>query len=435
MNNATNQAVAPPPARRPGARTILIAAETALLAGLALSACGGAGGGLATAATPGAATSTPTPVPTPISARGALLADIFGTYPRLIRQSHHANPALNGRLVASISSTENGQPVGGIYASGDDGKSFARVGAIADPEFKKGQCCGTLYELPVAIGTLPAGTLLYSASVGAERPGVAMENRIYQSADGGGSWTYLSLCGKGRFGKNGQTSGIWEPEFGIAKSGELVCYYSDETLAGHSQVLVQITTRDGVNWTAPQTIVAGDDPNARPGMAIVRQLPNGGYFMTFENCYGGPLDCSVRAKRSADGLNWGAPNDTGIRLETASGQFFRHAPTFAWSPVAGQANGMLIAIGQILVDKNGIPDASGTGKTMFTNSTADGSGPWRAVASPLAIPNPPLQTNWCQNYSSPMLPSVDGKTLMMMQTDGGADNSCRTRFGSAPLAP
>lgn len=431
MNNATDQAVAHRSERRPGALAFIMATAAALLIGLSLNACGGTGGGVA--ATPVA--TAPAPTSPSSTARGTLLADVFGAYPRLIRQMHHADAALNGRLVASMSSSENGQPAAGIYASGDDGKTFAHVGTIADPDFKTAQCCGTLYELPVAIGALPAGTLLYSTSMGAGRTGVPMENRVYKSADGGANWTYLSVCGKGRIPRNGKGTGIWEPEFGVAKSGELVCYYSDETLAGHSQVLVQTTTRDGVNWSAPQTIVAGDDPNARPGMPIVRQLPNGAYLMTYENCYAGPLDCALRAKRSPDGLDWGAPNDPGFRLETASGQFFRHAPTFAWSPLAGHPDGMLIAIGQILVDKNGIPDAGGNGKTMFINTTADGSGPWRAVASPLAIPNPPLMTNWCQNYSSPLLPSADGKTLTMLQTDGGADDSCRTRFGSAPLAP
>jgi hypothetical protein len=407
-----------------------LAATALLCAGLVLSACGGSS---AIAAAPVATAPPPAASGAP---RGTLLADIFGTYPRVVRQSHHQNPALNGRLVASISSTENGQPVGGIYASSDDGKSFSRIGAIADPEFKKGQCCGTIYELPAKIGALPAGTLLYSTSVGAERSGTAMENRIYQSADGGASWSYLSLCGQGRIPKTMQRpSGIWEPEFAIAASGELVCYYSDETLDGHSQVLVLVTSRDGVTWSAPKTIVAGDDPNARPGMPVVRKLPSGAYLMTFENCYGGPLDCALRAKRSADGLNWGAANDPGFRLETASGQFFRHAPTFAWAPVAGQPNGMLIAVGQILVDRNGVPDASGNGKVMFTNTSADGSGPWKIAPTPLALTSPPLKTNWCQHYSSPLLPSTDGKTLFMLQSDGGEDQSCRTRFGSAALAP
>lgn len=408
--------------------TGVVAAVTALCASLILSACGGS-------AAVAAAPATTTPPAASAAPRGTLMADVFGAYPRLVRQSHHQNAALNGRLVASMSSNENGTPVAGIYASSDDGKTFARIAAIADPDFKQGHCCGTLYELPVKIGALPAGTLLYSASVGQER-NAPMENRIYQSADGGATWNYLSLCGKGRIAKNlKDPSGIWEPEFAIAKSGELVCYYSDETLAGKSQILVQVTSKDAINWTAPQTIVAGDDPNARPGMAIVRQLPSGSYLMTYENCYGGPLDCALRAKRSPDGLNWGAANDPGFRLETASGQFFRHAPTFTWVPVAGQPNGMLVAIGQILFDKNGVVDASGNGKTMFTNTTADGSGPWRAVAAPLALPSPPSATNWCQNYSSPLLPSADGKSLIMLQTDGGADNSCRTRFGSAALTP
>jgi hypothetical protein len=403
-----------------------ILAAAALCAGLILSACGGTGAvaSASTAGTPGTAEA---------SNRGTLLTDDFATYPRLIRQSHHQAAALNGRLVASVTSKNGDQAVAGIYASNDDGTSFKRIGTIADPAFNDGHCCGTLYELPVQIGALPAGTLLYAASVGQKRT-APMENRIYQSADGGVTWNYLSLCGTGRIPKNPNgPSGIWEPEFAIAKTGELVCYYSDETLAGHSQILVEVTSRDGVNWSAPQAIVAGDDPNSRPGMAIVRQLPNGAYLLTFENCYLGPLDCALRAKRSDDGIHWGAANDPGFRLETASGQFFRHAPTFTWASVPGHPEGMLIAIGQILVDKNGIPDASGNGKSMFTNTTADGSGPWKLVASPLAITSPPLTTNWCQNYSSPLLPSADGKGLVMLQSDGGADQSCRTRFGAAAM--
>jgi hypothetical protein len=402
-----------------------------LCVGLFLSGCGGSG---AIAAAPNAiAAGTPPAAAGPN--QGTLLADTFATYPRLIRQSHHQTAALNGRLVASVTTRNTEQAVAGIYASNADGVSFSRIGTIADPDFKNGHCCGTLYELPVKIGALPAGTLLYSASVGQER-NAPMENRIYQSADGGATWNYLSLCGKGRIPKNlKDPSGIWEPEFAIAKSGELVCYYSDETLAGHSQILAEVTSGDGVNWSAPRTIVAGDDPKSRPGMAIVRQLPNGSFLLTFENCYLGTLDCALRAKRSRDGLDWGAANDPGFRLETASGQFFRHAPAFTWAPVPGQPDGMLIAIGQILVDKNGIPDASGNGKAMFTNTTADGSGPWKLVASPLAIGAPPLTTNWCQNYSSPLLPSTDGKRLAMLQSDGGADQSCRTRFGAAALTP
>ena len=372
----------------------------------------------------------------PTVPRGALLDDAYTSYPRLIRQSHHRDAALNGRLVASMTATENGQPAAAIYASADEGKSFRRIAAIVDPEFAKGpkgRCCGGLFELPVRIGALPAGTLLYSLSVGESRLGVPMENRIYQSADSGRNWSYLSLCGTGRIPKHRGTSGIWEPEFAIAKSGELVCYYSDETLAGHSQVLVEVTSRDGVKWSAPKVIVAGDDPNTRPGMPIVRRLPNGGYLMSYENCYLGPLDCALRIKRSPDGLDWGAPNDPGDRPQTASGQFLRHAPTFTWMPAAGKPDGMVVAIGQILVDRHGRPDPSGNGKTMLVNDSPDISGPWRALPTPIALQKPVVLSNGCQNYSTPLLPSVDGKRLAMLQSDGAEDPTCRTRYGEAAI--
>jgi hypothetical protein len=366
--------------------------------------------------------------------RGTLLADEFTTYPRVIRQSAHRDAALNGRLVASVTANPGGVAQGAIYASTDEGRSFRKIGAVIDPLMAKGHCCGTLYELPRAIGALPAGTLLYSSSLGQEMPGTAMENRIYASTDGGVSWNYLSLCGKGRVPKSKDApSGIWEPEFAISADGRLVCYYSDETLAGHSQILVQVVSSDGINWSAPQTIVAQDDPNGRPGMAVVRKLPNGTYFLTYENCYGGPLDCRVRAKRSANGLDWGPVNDPGTLLQTADGQFLRHAPTVAWAPVAGSPNGKLLVIGQIVFNGSGTVDTRLNGRTLFTNTSADGSGPWTAVPAPLGIPVPPQATNWCQNYSTPLLPSVDGKTLFVMHSDGGADQTCRVRFGSGAL--
>ncbi|MES2160233.1 MAG: exo-alpha-sialidase [Pseudomonadota bacterium] len=380
-----------------------------------------------------ACVATPTAPP-----HGTLLEDVYSSYPRLLRQTHHGDAALNGRLLASVTATENGQPAAAFYASDDQGGSFKRISAIVDAEFAKGpkgRCCGTLYELPVRIGALPAGTLLYSASVGESRYGVAMENRIYQSGDGGAHWRYLSACGTARIPKNQQTSGIWEPEFAIAQSGELVCYYSDETLAGHSQVLVQITSRDAIHWSAPKIIVAGDDPNARPGMAVVRRLPNGGYLMTYENCYLGPLDCSLHIKRSPDGLDWGDPNDPGDRPQTVAGQFFRHAPSLTWMPVDGRPQGMVVAIGQILVGRDGQPDADGNGKTMFVNSDPDVRGTWTAVPTPVALQRPILLSNGCQNYSSPLLPSVDGKRLAMLQSDGAEDPTCRTRFGSAAISP
>ena len=56
-----------------------------------------------------------------------------------------------------------------------------------------------------------------------------------------------------------------------------------------------------------------------------------------------------------------------------------------------------------------------------------------AVAAPIGLPSAPLTTNWCQNYSTPLLPSLDGSRIMMMQTDSTADGGCVARFGEGGL--
>jgi hypothetical protein len=395
---------------------------------VAIAGCGGGGGGGAAAAAP-----PPAPAPPPGVSRGTLLNDNLALYPRAVRLAAQADSARNGQLIASVTTSVGGVLQAGIWRSSDNGASFTALGAVADAEFAKGLCCGTLFELPQAVGALPAGTLLYAASVGADLSGTVMENRIHRSDDGGATWRFLSVCGRGRVARvGGRNNGIWEPEFSMAATGELVCHYADETVPGKSQVLAYVKSSDGITWSAPQLTVAGDNANQRPGMPVVRKLPGGKYFMVFENCFGGPLDCSVRAKLSDDGLNWGAANDLGRRLETASGQFFRHAPTVAWAPVAGQPNGMLMVIGQILFDGSGAVDAAGNGKTMLINTNADGSGAWRVVATPIALANPPLVTHFCPNYSSPLLPLPNG-TLVMMQSDYGSNGDCRVRFGSGAL--
>jgi hypothetical protein len=103
-------------------------------------------------------------------------------------------------------------------------------------------------------------------------------------------------------------------------------------------------------------------------------------------------------------------------------------------PVAGKPDGMVVVVGQILVDRNGRPEPRGNGKTVFVNDSPDVSGPWRAVPSPIALQKPVVLSNGCQNYSTPLLPSADGKSLAMLQSDGAENPTCRTRFGSAAVA-
>ena len=403
----------------------------ALLAAALLFACGGGGGG---------ASEAPRAVPlaAPVE-RGTLLQATWSAYPRLVRLSHQADSRRNGTIVASVTENLNGVWQAGFHASVDDGARFQRVGALVDVEFAKGLCCGTLFELPQAVGSIAAGTLLYAASVGADAAGALMAQRIYRSDDAGATFRRIdgAYCGRSSVPRSpgGAGSGIWEPEFLVAADGSLACIYSDETEPGRSQVLKLTATRDGVAWSTPHVIVAGAASSDRPGMAVVRKLPSGRYAMSFENCSAARLDCAVRLKLSDDGLDWGAVGTLGARPETAAGQYFRHAPTLAWTTVAGQPRGVLALIGQIVSADNAGVDVSGSGRVLFVDDSGEGGGEWRMVPAPIGLQSAPTVTNWCQNYSTPLLPSADGAQILLMQTDGTAEGGCAARFGRGRLSP
>jgi hypothetical protein len=55
--------------------------------------------------------------------------------------------------------------------------------------------------MPQAVGMLPAGTLLFSASIGLDAVGALMEQRIYRSDDAGATFTRIegAACGRPAF--------------------------------------------------------------------------------------------------------------------------------------------------------------------------------------------------------------------------------------------
>ncbi|HZX08837.1 sialidase family protein [Kribbella sp.] len=352
------------------------------------------------------------------AATGQLLYDGTGLYPRAIRLEHSG--AANGRILASIVTFSGNDGLGAIYESTNNGSSFTQVGTVADPQAAagKGLCCATLFELPRAVGGLPAGTLLWAASVGASaRP---MSLRIWRSNDVGRTWSYLSSCATAP-----NDRGLWEPEFSVAADGRLVCHYSDETDPAHSQKLMEVRSTDGVTWTDPSPTVVSPTVGHRPGMPIVRRLPSGRYVMSYEICgLGGQYDCAAYIRHSADGWNWGSPSDLGRRVQTIDGRYFTHAPTIALAP-----NGKLLLVGQILQNADGSV-AAGNGRTIFAN-TGGGNGYWYELPAPVAVTNP--YNNYCPNYSSPMVVSPDGRSVLELASDYDG-TVCKTYFGTGSAA-
>jgi hypothetical protein len=79
---------------------------------------------------------------------------------------------------------------------------------------------------------------------------------------------------------------------------------------------------------------------------------------------------------------------------------------------------------------------SGNGRTLLVNSNADGTGNWTTLTAPVAITSPPGPSgNPCQNYSSALLPSTDGSTLLEMANDytNGTSGGCHAYFATARL--
>jgi len=346
-------------------------------------------------------------------------------YARVLRLSHNSDPTKNGQVVVSVTAFPNGANEEDIYAS-SDGVSFARVGAVQDPDFSGGLCCGTLYELPSQVGGLTPGTLLWSGSVGQNSTTQPMQLKVYQSADQGKTWTYLSnTATAAKLSSVG--GGLWEPQFEVAGDGALVCIYSDETQAGHSQILHQIRSYDGIHWQDSTFTVASSIQSDRPGMPVVVKLPSGSYFMSYELC--GPAACTVFSRTSVDGWNWGDATNMGTRVASATGQWFEHAPTSVWSPSATSANGTLLLTGQLLYESNGTLSGS-SGGAIFANRTADGSGSWTTMPAPVKIAD--AYDNYCPNYSSPLLPSVDGQSVLEFASDY-VGSVCTMYYGSGAV--
>jgi hypothetical protein len=204
---------------------------------------------------------------------------------RVVRLQYAAQPQERSRMIVTATS-----PVGGphidVYAADQRGSPFRQIGTISDPRFTTGLCCGTLCELPRAVGTLPQGTLLWAASVGQKPECRPMAIRIYDSEDEGRAWRYLSEITSPNKG------GIWEPEFTVGRAGALIMFFSDETdQARYSQTIKKVRTYDGVNWRDMGYVVASDIRRDRPGMPVVRLLSDGQYMMTYE--LGGPAQFIV----------------------------------------------------------------------------------------------------------------------------------------------
>lgn len=352
----------------------------------------------------------------------AVLYDHGSFYPRVIRLT-------DGLLLASVTTTVGRDGVGVIEASFNNGRSFRQLSQIKDPTAANGAlvCCATLFQLPSAVGDLPAGTVLWAASTGQGTPFASRTSRerLWASTNNGFSWHFVS-----NIAVAANHYDTWEPSLSVATNGDLVAFYSDETdKTHHDQKLVQVRSADAVHWSGYRETVVNAKWSVRPGMANVIRLPDRSFFMSYEVCNNDLIHlCSVYYRRSADGWNYGNASDLGVSVRTIDGKYLRHTPFPVWSPGPGP-DGTILLISEMVVNADG-SIAPENGRVILANGDL-GNGPWYEIPAPIAVAG--VNNTNCKNFSPTLLPSADGSSVLELATDTDDGRVCKTYYASEPL--
>ncbi|MBP3332848.1 MAG: exo-alpha-sialidase [Clostridia bacterium] len=261
----------------------------------------------------------------------------YPTYPSIVELQYQENEEDNGKLVAILefSSSNDNSTWGSVWESTDKGESWkiiARPRETLDRTIK-GISMAHIYELPAAVGDMPAGTLLYSGtSVDYSR---RSQIAIWRSFDAGHTWKEYTMVASA----GGLKEGIWEPFTWYDESdGYLYCFYSDDSDPRHDQKLVYKRSKDGKTWSDVCHVCAFDNPADRPGMLAMTKMGNGEYFAVYEYC--GSENCHIYYKTTKDITSWN-PSDPGTKLK-AGGYSVGSAPWCVWTSAGGECGTLIV---------------------------------------------------------------------------------------------
>jgi len=347
---------------------------------------------LAVCAPAQAQTSSVQTVFTPTAAAGYVNPGVM--YARALTLQH--NGSANGTMLSTFEVYTNSTPYFPVYQSTDGGHSWSYLSRVTDTVNGFGMRWNPqIYELPAALGKLPAGTLLASGlSVPADRS--STEILLYASTDRGKSWKLLSSVAKGGPAwVNDPNTPIWEP-FLLMTNGRLIVYYSDQRQNSvHSQKLVHQTSTDGVHWRPVVDDVAYAAQSARPGMATVAPIGGGRWIMTYEYCGAPAGSCPAYYRIATDPEKFAAADDHQIVLDDGSKPCCQ--PYVVWTPSGGPNGTIVVTTG---------------GQTALSINTAGGDPTaWRSQAS-----------NAPGGYSRSLMLMPDGNTVMTL-TGGYHDSN------------
>ncbi len=322
-------------------------------------------------------------------------------YPSIIELQHQPGGVNNGMLYATGERWIDDHMCP-IYCSADGGTTWAELGEVKDKSHKavRTAFAPCLYELPVQVGEMPAGTLI----LGANSIDSAWRNIyvvLYRSYDLGRTWEAFATVGASE-----GTGGYWEANFACTDDGTLICYFSDDTDPFHSQKLVLRYTKDGENWSDFVETVALNDGGLRPGMPVVTKMGNGQYFMAYEIV--GMANNPVYYKITDDPLDWGDPAEVGERL-MAGRKGLAATPWCTWIPAGGECGTLIVTGWRMSAGK------SDTGSDIFLSF--DYGKTWTAMDNYYSYEWYSDNDTW--GYSASTFFSQDGETLYYMANPKG----------------
>ena len=340
-------------------------------------------------------------------------------YPTAAVLQYQENPADNGKIIATLNSSEYFYR---ILESTDGGDSWSEKALVSDKT--NANCRGgrmpMLYELPADMGSYKKGTIVLAGTSSALNSSSEEKSAIviYYSTDCGETWTGGQSIDFGAGRTDGD--GIWEPCLIFDEStGRLYCFYSDDRDAAHDQKIVYKYTVDGVTWvgsngntveSAPFDAVASSEASLRPGMVSITKMSNGEYIMVYEVGHSkyGDSTATVHYKKSTDLADWSDISDVGPMVMSTDNRAFGSAPWCAYSEMGGE-NGLFITTGRYRDDRNSDPSEPDLfisfdyGKTFVT------------IDNPFDYKNTDLNLGKF-GYSPYFVVANDGKTIYYFNT-------------------
>lgn len=343
-------------------------------------------------------------------------------YPRAVVLEHSREE--NGTILCTFEQYTEKTPVFPIFASKDGGLTWELRSQVEDRESGFGcRFQPHLFELPCSCGSVPEGTLLCAGNI---IPGdfSSTSLRLYESRDGGRTWSYMSeIISGGRAWTDhseapDENRPVWEPFLYTTKTGDLICFYSDERFQhshGYNQLLAHKVSRDGgYTWEEAVVDVAMPGGVKRPGMPIIAPLPDGRYIMVYEivNVDGIPVVFRI----SDDIENWGDPAFLGNPVRASDGSYLSGTPYVAWIPQGGEH-------GTILVTGRGFGG-------VLANSQL-GKGPWEKLDG---LADTDIEFGRAgAAYSRCILPIHGGRQILLVTPLQVAPRLSQIRYGIADV--